>query len=294
MVLETVRDHVVGTVSGLFSHGPQPLAHTMDYPGDPGLLGPDSVSWEVIGDVTAFVGGIRALLVQTAHPEVMAGVDDHSAYKSDPLGRLSRTSVYVTETTYGARAEVEAAVGVVKNAHGPVRGQSERQRPYSAGQPELAAWVHNALTESFLVAFQAYGPRQLSPDEADQFVIEQAQIGRLLGAYPLPQTARELSEWIANHPDLAPTEGLDRAIAFLRRPPLSIPVRVGYQWLLEAAAATLPPRIVSITGLAVPSGNAGRHAVSALRWALGASPAWHAALVRSGAPIPPGQFRQAL
>ncbi|MFT7650757.1 MAG: hypothetical protein ACI8Y4_005532 [Candidatus Poriferisodalaceae bacterium] len=36
------------------------------------------MSWEVIGDATAFVGGIRALVVQTAHPEVVAGVEEHS------------------------------------------------------------------------------------------------------------------------------------------------------------------------------------------------------------------------
>lgn len=67
--------------------------------GDAGLLGPNSVSWRVIGDAAAFVGGIRALLVQTAHPEVVAGVEQHSRYRDDPLGRLNRTSVYVTETT---------------------------------------------------------------------------------------------------------------------------------------------------------------------------------------------------
>jgi hypothetical protein len=58
-----LRDRVVAATTGLFSHGPQPLEHTLDYLGDPGLLGPSSMSWEVIGDSTAFVGGIRALLM---------------------------------------------------------------------------------------------------------------------------------------------------------------------------------------------------------------------------------------
>ncbi len=80
---------MVGSTTALFSHGPQPLEHTLDYDGDPGLLGPDSVSWRVIGDAAAFVGGIRALLVQTAHPEVVAGVEQHSRYRADPLERLS-------------------------------------------------------------------------------------------------------------------------------------------------------------------------------------------------------------
>ena len=70
--------------------------------GDPGLFGPDSVTWRVIGDVATFIGGIRALLVQAAHQEVAAGVADHSRYQDDPLGRLSRTSAYVTATAFGA------------------------------------------------------------------------------------------------------------------------------------------------------------------------------------------------
>ena len=38
----------------------------------------------------------------------------------------------------------------------------------------------------------------------------------------------------------------------------------------------------------------GAVAVDALRWALGSSPSWHIALVRSGAPVPDGLFRQPL
>ena len=68
------------------------------------------ITWELMGDASTFIGGIRALLVQAAHPEVVAGVADHSRYREDPLGRLSRTSNYVTATSYGAMPEVDAAV----------------------------------------------------------------------------------------------------------------------------------------------------------------------------------------
>ena len=295
-MIDKLKSRVVSSTTALFSHGPQPLADTLSYRGDPGLLGPDSVSWQVIGDVTAFVGGIRALLVQTAHPEVVAGVDQHSHYRTDPLGRLSRTAVYVTETTYGAMPEVDGAVAAVRTAHVPVHGMSERQKPYSAGQPAMAAWVHNVLTDSFLVAFQAYGPRTLSDKEADQFVAEQARIGVLFGADPLPSSAEELSAWISTNPELASTTSQARAIDFLRDPPLHIPVKFGYRLLFDAAVATIPVGIADIIGLAPrPRGETtGRRSVAALRWALGSSPSWHLALVRAGAPVPPGRFRQPL
>lgn len=292
--MNTVRDQVVTTTRGLFSHGPQPLVDTLEYRGDPGLCGPDSVSWEVIGDVTAFVGGIRALLIQAAHPEVVAGVEDHSRYRTDPLGRLTRTSFYVTETTYGAMPEVEQAVDLVRRAHRPVEGTSERGRAYTAGTPEFAAWVHNALTDSFLAAFQAYGPRRLSTEEADRFVVEQTRIGALLDADPMPTTAAELSAWIADHPALAATNGQANAIDFLTDPPLSRPVKLGYRVLFSAAVETVPERIRSIIGLEANGAPIGRRAVPALRWALGSSPSWHVSLIRTGAPVPPGVFRQPL
>lgn len=296
MVIGALKNRVVASTTGLFAHGPQPLAATLSYPGDPGLLGPDSVSWPVLGDAAAFVGGIRALIVQSAHPEVVAGVEDHSQYRTDPLGRLSRTSAYVTETTYGARPEVEAAVATVRRAHRPVRGRSERDRPYRADHPDLMAWVHNTLTDSFLAAYQAYGPRRLTDEEADQFVAEQARIGALLGVDPLPTTAADLGDWIATHPDLDRSGAAAHTLGFLRRPPLPWPVRPPYRVLFAAAVTTLPPRIAEVVGL-TPS-EAGRRtgvgAVRALRWALGSSPSWHLALVRAGAPVPSGVFRQPL
>lgn len=294
--VDAARDRVVATTTGLFSHGPQPLADTLRYAPDPGLLGPDSVSWRVIGDATAFVGGIRALLIQTAHPEVVAGVGDHSVYRDDPLGRLTRTSFYVTETTFGAMPEVERAAEIVRRAHRRVRGVSERGREYTADTPEFAAWVHNALTDSFLAAYRRYGPEPLTDDEADRFVREQTKIGALLGADPMPETARELSAWIAEHPDLAPTDAQRDAIEFLSAPPLSPPVKVGYLLLHQAAVATLPDRIRDIIGLDARPGaeSVGRAAISGLRWALGSSPSWHVSLVRTGAPVPDGLFRQPL
>jgi uncharacterized protein (DUF2236 family) len=291
-----IKDKIVESTTSLFSHGPRALEHTMEHRGDPGLLGPDSVSWRVIGDAAAFVGGIRALVAQTAHPEVVAGVEQHSRYRDDPFGRLSRTSLYVTETTYGAIPEVEAAVAAVRTAHQGVRGRSDRNRPYSAANPALAAWVHNVLTDSFLVAYQAYGPRPLSMSEADQFVREQVKIGVLLDASPLPETADELSRWIVEHPALAGSAAQSSALRFLGRPPLPFGVKLGYRPLFNAAVSTIPPAINETLGVRPVAGSEpiGRAAVQALRWALGSSPSWHLALVRSGAPVPSGRFRQPL
>ena len=272
------------------------MRDTLDYPGDPGVCGPGAASWSLIGDVTAFVGGIRALLIQSAHPEVVAGVADHSRYREDPLGRLSRTSAYVTATTFGAMPEVRRAVDVVRTAHRPVVGRSHRGRPYSAGAPGLAAWVHNVLTDSFLAAYQAYGPRSVTPLEADRFVVEQARIGRMLDADPLPTDAAALRGWIEDHPDLAPSPGMRAAVEFLSDPPLEPLHKAGYSLLFRGAVAITPVRIRRILGMSdVPwGGAAGRVTVGSLRWVMGSSPSWKLALMRTGCPVPAGLFRQPL
>jgi uncharacterized protein (DUF2236 family) len=294
--IDAIRDRVAHTTSGLFKHAGYPLANTLAYPGDPGLCGPDSVSWRVIGDPSAFFGGVRALLVQAAHPEVAAGVADHSRYREDPLGRLSRTSAYVTATTFGAMPEVEHAIQIVRRAHRPVKGMSHRSIEYTADAPALAAWVHNALTDSFLQAYLHFGPETLSLEEQDQFVAEQARIGRLLGADPTPQTADDLHRWISDHGALEASPGMRETVDFVRSPPLPLSVKPGYELIAQAAAGTIPRRTARLLGIrAVPGAiRVGKVTSSFLRWSLGSSPTWHLALIRSGALVPSGQFRQPL
>jgi uncharacterized protein (DUF2236 family) len=274
-----------------------PLADTLSYPDDPGLFGPGSVTWRVLGDAAAFVGGIRALLVQAAHPEVAAGVADHSRYRDDPLGRLSRTAAYVTATTYGAMPEVERAIATVRRHHQGVVGLSHRGEAYDADASDLAAWVHNSLAESFLVAYEVYGPAPLGPGEADRYAEEQVRLGRLHHADPLPASASALTDWIASHPRIGPSPGQHEAISFLRGPPLPFTVRVVYGFLFRAAAATLPPEIRSAIGVRAWPGAvvAGRIVVVLLRVSLGASLSWRVALARVGAPEPADvPFRQSL
>lgn len=291
---ESWRQRLAATAASPFAHAPYPLARTLDHSGDPGLLGPESVSWMVLGDVAAFVGGIRGLLIQAAHPEVVAGVGDHSRYRDDPLGRLSRTSSYVTATTYGAMPEVEQAVEVVRRMHRVVKGVSSRGIPYDAADPGMSAWVHNVLTESFLVAHQTYGGRRLTQEEADGFVVEQTRVGALLGADPMPDTAGRLTDWVTSHPDLASSPEMRDAIDFLTDPPLESNIKLGYKILMQAAVATIPSRLLEILGLAEfrAALPLGRGAVAVLRWAMGYSPSWELALTRVGADVPDGLFKQ--
>lgn len=293
---ELVRRRIIASATSPFGHADYPLEHTLDHRGDPGLFGPGSASWKIIGDVSAFAGGIRALLIQAAHPEVVAGVEQHSRYREDPLGRLSRTSAYVTATTYGALPEVDEAIAFVGGAHTGVSGVSHRGRHYAATNPAHASWVHNVLTDSFLQTYRRFGRDPVDQEEADRFVAEQATIGAMMLADDLPRTAGDLADWVAGHPALGRSPGMTEAVGFLSDPPLSTGQRAGYRLLLAAAVSTIPSRIVDILGVPTRPGQAalGAKAIDLLRWALGSSPSWHLALIRTGAEIPDGLFTQRL
>ncbi len=295
-MIESIRRQVVASATAPFQHVAYPLANSLRYRGDPGLFGPGSISWQVVGDVATMIGGIRGLLIQAAHPEVVAGVGDHSRYRQDPLGRLSRTAAYVTATTFGAMPEVEAAVAQVRRTHRVVTGVSSRGIPYDADDPGYSAWVHNALTDSFLVSNQLFGRTRLGVRDADRFVVEQTRVGALLGSDPMPLTAGDLSTWIERHPQPEPSPEMRDAVDFLTDPPLEPGIKIGYKVLLEAAVATIPIRLRSILGLTKVPGavTAGRALTTGLRWALGSSPSWNLALIRCDAPVPGGLFKQPL
>jgi uncharacterized protein (DUF2236 family) len=231
-------------------------------------------------------------LIQAAHPEVAAGVADHSSYRDDPLGRLSRTAYYVTSMTYGAIPETEQAASMVNYAHKRVSGVSERGREYSASSPEYSAWVHNTLTDSFLHAFKVF-KRPMTETEANQFVAEQALIGERMGADPLPKTAEDLRNWINTHPDVADSAALREAIKFLKNPPLSKAESFGYRILQRAAATTIESDLQEILNIRSSRLNlyAGKVLIKGLRWALKCSPSWKAALNRSKAEFDPSLFR---
>ena len=282
------------TTVGLFSHAPDPLEETFQYPDDPGLFGPESITWKIMGDVSSFIGGIRALLIQAAHPEVAAGVANHSTYRDDPLGRLSRTASYVTATAFGAMPEVEKSIKMVSSAHRPVVGTSSRGEKYSAGNPEMAAWVHNALIDSFLVSYQNFGPFLLKNEEADSYVYEQTNLGNLMKASPLPENAASLSSWLSENPKVGSSKEGAEAVSFLKKPPLPFFTRIAYKILFNAAVVTMPIELREAIGVNPKKGSktAGNFLTKVLRYALGSSPAWAAALDRSGTKRPNGiRFR---
>jgi uncharacterized protein (DUF2236 family) len=125
--------------------------------GDPGLLGPDSMPWEVHADFMAMmIGGISSLVLQALHPGALAGVWDYSSFRTDLQGRLGRTAFFIAATTYGPTAMANQMIDKVNRIHGHITGIDEFGKPYSASDPHLLNWVHLTETSSFMRAYLCY------------------------------------------------------------------------------------------------------------------------------------------
>lgn len=165
--------------------------------GDPGLFGPQSISWQVHGDFPSMlVGGISALMLQLLHPLALAGVWDHSNFRQDLLGRLRRTSQFISGTTFGSTRDAEWLIEKVRTIHLKVVGTAPDGRPYAASDPDLLTWVHVAEVSSFLAAHLRYRNPHLSREAQDAYYNEIALIAERLGARDVPRSCQAVEDYL--------------------------------------------------------------------------------------------------
>ena len=237
---------------------------------------PEDPIWRVHLDASMFLGGIRALLLQSLHPLAMAGVDQHSRYRDDPWGRLQQTSAYISTTTFGTMADAERLIARIRGMHRRVRGTADDGRAYAASDPHLLMWVHLAETESFLTCYQMYGASRLSAYDADKYVAQAGSIAARLGVIDPPQSVAELSAALDGFAaELASTPAARETLRFIATdPPMPLAVRPGYLTLVAGALGTLPEEARRMLGVrllpggAVPLRGAGQVGVGLIRWML--------------------------
>ncbi|MEJ2645101.1 MAG: oxygenase MpaB family protein [Gammaproteobacteria bacterium] len=164
---------------------------------------PHSVFWRVAREPVLLVAGMRALLMQVAHPKVAQGVADHSRYREDPLGRGIRTFSAVYAMVFGTRDQAIAAALKVHGIHRRVQGRVRDPLPagmdpaYSANAPELLFWVAATLLDSSVVAYEAF-VEPLSGEEKEGLYQDSKLFGQLFGVPRdrYPQTWPDFARWM--------------------------------------------------------------------------------------------------
>jgi uncharacterized protein (DUF2236 family) len=238
---------------------------------DDGFFGPASVAWRVSTDLASPVAGLRSLLMQALHPLAMAGVDQHSGWRRDPVGRLAATSAYLATVTFGERAAALHAAARVRRIHEHVHGtDAVTGRPYAAGDPDLLLWVHAALVQSSLAAVGAFGT-PLPAQDSDRYVAEMVTAAELTGVPRrlVPSNVPELDLYIASvRPGLRCTPAAAESMAYLLDPPgLDEDTAEIWQDVRDAAIAVLPRWARQMYGYSAPPLSPGRR--TEIRQSLG-------------------------
>ncbi|WP_395576312.1 oxygenase MpaB family protein [Streptomyces sp. BK79] len=255
-------------------------------PGDPGLFGPGSVTWQAHGDPMMWIAGIRALYLQALHPRALRGVTQNSDFRREAWGRLMRTAAFVGTTTYGTTEAAERAGARVRTIHRMLGATDpETGERYAVDEPALLLWVHCAEIGSYLHVLRRSG-FPLTDAHADRYLAEHRHSARLVGLDPdaVPANRAELAAYFDRvRPSLAAGEEAHEVDDFLRRPPthpLLVPAReLLWRRVARLAYDALPPYAHELYGRPAPApaavtrrlrvtGTALRSIPPRLRWQL--------------------------
>lgn len=242
-MIEGVRDRLGAAIFERVAgpEGPKHRTRIHDREG-PRWFEPGSPITVVHADASMFIGGIRAVMLQTLHPAAMRAVSEHSGFRGDTWGRLARTSRFLAVTTFGHAEDAQQTVDVIRAVHRRVTGTMPDGSTYAASDPHLLEWVHVAEVDSFLRAYTVYGATSLSQSERDVYVAQVGEVARRLGVVDPPQTEADLAERLAAfRSELRGTPEAREALRYLLvHPPLPLPARAPYAVLAAAGIGLMP------------------------------------------------------
>jgi uncharacterized protein (DUF2236 family) len=222
---------------------------TADLEEDYGLFGPTSVTWRVHLEAVLWVGGFRALYLQSLHPRVMRGTAQNSALfdRDEAWRRFQRTSEFVRTRTFGTTEEVARAGRRVRRMHARLRGHDpETGAQYRIDDPEYLLWVHCGEIDSYVNVAHRVGI--LTSAEADAYVSESRRAAEVVGisAEEAPASTAELADYFARmRPKLyACREAVQGLLGSLNPPiplpPLLRPLKLAMPPFVALSFATLP------------------------------------------------------
>lgn len=222
--------------------------------GDLGYFGPGSVSWQVHREVTVLFGGARAVLMQAAHPLVIAGAKKTGFYERNPWKRLQRTLILTYTMTFGSIAEAHAAADRINEVHARISGTDDvTGLPYDALDPDLLLYVHACLVDSALL-FEELTVGRLDEGGRQRFHEEQMLAAELVGVPRsiIPATVPALRGYLDEVADGGMLRVTDaaRAVADLfLDPPKDAEWRPILRGVSKLAFGTLPPAVRAMYGV---------------------------------------------
>lgn len=163
--------------------------------GMPVPLGPDSLTWKIVGDYSGMLTGTYATAMQNMHPKLGAAVERHSTFLTERWERLLRSMYPISGVVFdGDRAPLTGRE--VRDYHIGISGVDDKGRRYSALDPDVFYWAHVTFFKSaLLVAERLRGgiteaeKRQLF----DEHIVWYQMYG--MSMRPVPKTWEEFQEY---------------------------------------------------------------------------------------------------
>ncbi|ANN17517.1 hypothetical protein SD37_18950 [Amycolatopsis orientalis] len=116
----------------------------------PRPLGPDSLTWKYFGDWRGLLIALWAGSMQNMHPELGAGVEEHSRFFEERWQRLFRSLYPIGGVIYdGPRAQQTALE--VRGYHDRIKGVDKHGRRYHALNPDTFYWAHSTFFVSAIL-----------------------------------------------------------------------------------------------------------------------------------------------
>ena len=119
-------------------------------------LGPDSLTWKYFGDWRVLLVALWGGSMQNMHPQLGAGVEEHSEFFRERFPRLFRSLYPIFGVVYdGSRAPQTARE--VRGYHDTIKGTDFKGRTYHALNPETFYWAHATFFVSTMLAAERFG-----------------------------------------------------------------------------------------------------------------------------------------
>ncbi|MGP3975550.1 oxygenase MpaB family protein [Streptomyces sp. 8N114] len=153
----------------------------------PEPLGPSSLTWKYFGDWRGVLLAPWAGAMQNMHPQLGAGVAEHSRFFEERWQRLFRSLYPIGGVVYDGPRAAETA-RQVRGYHRTIKGTDCEGRPYHALDPDTFYWAHATFFVLTLLVADRLGPG-LTETEKRQLFDEHVRWWRLYGMSMRPVPA---------------------------------------------------------------------------------------------------------
>lgn len=145
----------------------------------PEPLGPDSLMWRYFGDWRGLLLALWAGSMQNMHPQLGAGVEEHSEFFDERWERLYRSLYPIGGVVYDGPRAAETA-RLVRGFHIGIKGVDKQGRPYHALNPDTFFWAHATFLVMPILINERLG-KPMTEAEKAQVYAEGVQWYRLYG-----------------------------------------------------------------------------------------------------------------